>query len=347
MSEGLTKKAVSDAQAQASDDQRRVSVRTPSSDAPRQKTDAPAQSGDAQTHASTTQAQRSDTPAPKMRTVLICHEADALDREGMARWLASFTELAGLIVLRETKGRMGRRVRREIKRVGALRFLDVLAFRLYYKMFVAEADRAWREERLAELRRRYPVSPEATGTRTLYTHSPNSPEAESFIRELQPDVMIARCKTLLKESIFTLPSTGTFVMHPGVCPEYRNAHGCFWALATGDRERVGMTLLRVDRGVDTGPVFGYYSYEFDEATESHARIQARVVFDNLDALETKLAEIHRGEAVTVETSGRESAVWGQPWLSSYLRWKRRARRARRQRAHETPASGADESRARP
>jgi methionyl-tRNA formyltransferase len=117
-------------------------------------------------------------------------------------------------------------------------------------------------------------------------------------------------------------------MHPGVCPEYRNAHGCFWALASDDAERVGMTLLRVDKGVDTGPVYGYYSYPFDDLAESHVRIQHRVVLENLDVLEQKLGEIYRGEAAPLDIEGRKSATWGQPWLSRYLKWKRRAKRRR-------------------
>ena len=90
-----------------------------------------------------------------------------------------------------------------------------------------------------------------------------------------------------------------------------------------------MTLLRVDRGVDTGPVYAYFSYDFDEATESPAVIQHRVVTENLGEIEKKLAEVYAGRAAPLDTRGRASATWGQPWLSSYLRWKRRARRRKR------------------
>ena len=38
------------------------------------------------------------------------------------------------------------------------------------------------------------------------------------MRHVQPDLAIARCKALLKESIFSVPGKGTFVMHPGICP---------------------------------------------------------------------------------------------------------------------------------
>jgi len=138
--------------------------------------------------------------------------------------------------------------------------------------------------------------------------------------------MIARCKSLLKEAVFSIPTKGTYVMHPGICPEYRNAHGCFWALANGDYGKVGMTLLRIDKGVDTGPVFGYYHYSGNDKQDSHIVIQHRVVLDNLGAIGKKLQEIFLGEAQPLETKGRHSAVWGQPWLTKYLTWKTRGRR---------------------
>jgi len=263
--------------------------------------------------------------APRPRTLLICHEGAALDRVGLARWLASFSDLRGVVVLRERGARMRKRVQREVGRVGYLRFLDVLSFRLYYRLFEAARDREWER---AELERLCRIYPEPAAVPELITHSPNSPEAEAFVRESGAEIVVARCKTILKESVFSIPRTGTFVMHPGVCPEYRNAHGCFWALAEGDRERVGMTLLKVDRGVDTGPVYGYYSYDFDELRESHVRVQHRVVLENLDALRSKLLEIYEGRAAPLDTKGRHSAVWGQPWLTRHLAIRRRARGTR-------------------
>jgi hypothetical protein len=90
-----------------------------------------------------------------------------------------------------------------------------------------------------------------------------------------------------------------------------------------------MTLLRIDKGVDTGPAFGYYTYPYDEVNESHIVIQHRVVLENLDALRTKFAEIFDGTAIPLDTSGRSSATWGQPWLTKYLDWKSQARKAAR------------------
>lgn len=259
-----------------------------------------------------------------VRSILICHEDSRLDRDGLARWLGSFTELAGIVVLRERSGRKLQRIKREIKRVGIVRFADVSAFRLYYRLFQSAADTEWEEGLLENIGNRFG---EINDVPVLITHSPNSPEAEAFVRECSADLMIARCKVILNKRIFGLPTIGTFVMHPGICPEYRNAHGCFWALASEDPANVGMTLLKVDDGVDTGPIYGYYRYQFDAKTESHFRIQTRVVTENLDAIRDKLIEIVSGTAVPIDVRGRRSGLWGHPWMTKYIGWKRRARLA--------------------
>jgi hypothetical protein len=252
-----------------------------------------------------------------MRSLLICHEEDELSRVGMAAWLASFSELSGVVVLRETSDRKKKRVRREIQRVGKLRFLDVLTFRIYYQFFLAAKDRAWEQQEVASLCTRYPKSqaPE------LISPTPNTPEAERFIRDAKPDIVIARCKTLIAERVFTIPSVGTFVMHPGISPEYRNSHGCFWAVANADVERIGMTLLKIDKGVDTGPVYGYF-YAKPRRNESHIVLQHRTVFDNLDAIRVMFLQIASGSASTIDTAGRRSGEWGQPWMSRYFDWRR-------------------------
>src|SRR5262249_48217761 len=166
--------------------------------------------------------------------------------------------------------------------------------------------------------------PERPSAPDIIVTSPNSTGAEAFIRRQEPDLVIARCKTLLAERIFSIPRLGTFVMHPGICPEYRNAHGCFWAMATGDCANVGMTLLRIDQGVETGPGFGYCRVDAD-AAESHVVVQHRAVLEHLDAIRDKLLEIAAGTARPIDTAGRQSAVWGQPWLSAFVKSRTRGK----------------------
>jgi hypothetical protein len=259
-----------------------------------------------------------------VRVALVCHHDNPLNREALPRFLAAEAELCGVVVIEETGRRLRKRLRFEYKRSG-LRILDVLAFQLYYRLRLAGRDRAWVARKVAELQARYPAPP--ADVPVHHTADPNDAGTQAFLRSVAPDVTIARCKTLLSPGTFEIPRLGTFVLHPGICPEYRNAHGCFWALARRDLDRVGATLLRIDAGVDTGPVFAYYRAAIDEARESHVVIQHRVVFDNLPQIAADLRAIAVGEARPVDVSGRTSAAWGQPRLTDWLRWKRAARRA--------------------
>ena len=136
--------------------------------------------------------------------------------------------------------------------------------------------------------------------RSWWSAIPTKRRARSFIAGLQPDLIVARCKFILKPEVFTLARAGTFALHPGICPEYRNAHGCFWALANRDLDRVGMTLLKIDRGVDTGPALLQATCRFDEVGESHYVIQQRVVFDNLERIWHTLMAAGRGDGTSAD-----------------------------------------------
>src|SRR3954470_13497984 len=106
-----------------------------------------------------------------MRTLLICHDGADLDREGLARWFGSFSTFTGTVVIREPGGRLRKRIAREVKRVGWWRFLDVLAFRAFYRLRQAFGDREWERRELERLRAWYPDRPDAP---EVIVSSPNS-----------------------------------------------------------------------------------------------------------------------------------------------------------------------------
>src|ERR1035438_10175986 len=127
-----------------------------------------------------------------MKTLLICHDGAQLDQVVLARWLNSFSDLAGIVVIQEPASRTWKRVKREIKRIGLFRFLDAMAFRLYYRLFLAAKDRSWESQELQGKSLVYRELPSTVPI--LKTPSPNSAECEAFIRKANPDIVVARCK---------------------------------------------------------------------------------------------------------------------------------------------------------
>jgi hypothetical protein len=262
---------------------------------------------------------------PLLRVVLMAHADEPLHADGVARWLAQSADLAGVVLIEDLPQARRRRIRREYQRSGLLGLADVLAWRLYHTVRYGREARAARQALLRQLQQAPPL---ASSVRVLRTSSPNTKAVAEFLRDTRPAVMIALAKHLLKPEVFTVPTHGTFVFHPGICPEYRNAHGCFWALARGDANRVGMTLLRIDAGVDTGPVFGHFTIPAERWSTSPMALQHQVVLDNLPALLARLSEVADGVATPVDVSGRASAAWGQPRLGAWLRRPRSAGGAR-------------------
>jgi folate-dependent phosphoribosylglycinamide formyltransferase PurN len=258
-----------------------------------------------------------------MRTAVICSDGNVFNRHVLPAYLASISDLVGIVAIEDKPGDTARRLRHEWRR-SRWRILDVVAFRLYYRARLARGDAAWIRTRSAnELARLGSIE----GVPVHHTSDANSSETGAFLASVAPDLAVAACKTILRPEIFNIPRLGTFVAHPGICPEYRNAHGCFWALARRDLERVGATLLKIDSGVDTGPVYAYYTSDVDERSESHRIIQLRVVYDNIDRIGDDLLRIAAGGLEPIDTSARSSSAWGQPRLTAYLRWKRAARAA--------------------
>ncbi len=72
--------------------------------------------------------------------------------------------------------------------------------------------------------------------------------------ELGPDLVILAFVTdIIPYSLIEIPSIGTICYHPSLLPKHRGASGINWAVIQGDT-RTGLTILWVDRGIDTGPI---------------------------------------------------------------------------------------------
>jgi len=80
---------------------------------------------------------------------------------------------------------------------------------------------------------------------------------ENFIAELRglkPDlIVVVAYGQILPQSILDLPAHGCLNVHTSLLPKYRGAAPIQWAIANGDAE-TGVTIMKMDAGLDTGPV---------------------------------------------------------------------------------------------
>lgn len=253
-----------------------------------------------------------------MRIVLITHHDDPLDRPILPGWLNSFAQKVGVVDIHEDPSLKWRRLKMERRRSGILGLFDVLLFRVLYRFWGRKKDQEFFQQTLERFPRFRDMKMDEADI--IKTRDPNSIEVRKFLEDFKPDFIIARCKFLLKESIYRKAKVGTLAFHPGICPEYRNAHGCFWAIMNNDLSRVGLTLLKIDSGIDTGPIYGYFSYPFSFPEQTHIEIQYRCLYDNLDLIQAKLKDVFEGKVSIQNVQNRSSKTWGQPRFLAFFRW---------------------------
>ncbi len=102
-----------------------------------------------------------------------------------------------------------------------------------------------------------PVKVEATsrGLAVMQPVRARDPGFLKALRELAPDVIVvAAYGQILPQELLDIPRHGCVNVHTSLLPRWRGAAPIQWALAAGDAE-TGVTLMRMEAGLDTGPTF--------------------------------------------------------------------------------------------
>ncbi len=100
-------------------------------------------------------------------------------------------------------------------------------------------------------------------------------EFGELLRGLEADVfVVAAYGQILPPSLLGIPRAGCVNIHGSLLPRHRGAAPVQWALASGDKE-TGVTLMRMDEGLDTGPILAMESvpiWRDDDAQSLHDRL---------------------------------------------------------------------------
>ena len=81
------------------------------------------------------------------------------------------------------------------------------------------------------------------------------PETIETLRALQPDaIVVVAYGLILPPAVLDLPPCGCLNLHASLLPKYRGAAPIPAAILAGEAE-TGVTVMRMDAGVDTGPIY--------------------------------------------------------------------------------------------
>jgi len=92
----------------------------------------------------------------------------------------------------------------------------------------------------------------------LEVHQPKAvkkPELAEWLRSLDVDVaLVIAYGRILPKAVLEAPRRGCMNLHASILPKYRGAAPITWAVVDGETE-TGVSLMQMDEGMDTGPVF--------------------------------------------------------------------------------------------
>ena len=121
-------------------------------------------------------------------------------------------------------------------------------------------------------------------------------DLHEVVRALDADVsVVAAYGRILPRELLDAPRFGSVNVHASLLPKYRGAAPVQWAIARGERE-TGVSLMRMEAGLDTGPVFAQSRLEIapDETGEG---LLGKLAFEGARLLQRELIPYLRGERV--------------------------------------------------
>ena len=114
-----------------------------------------------------------------------------------------------------------------------------------------------------------------------------SPDVQTELSSLKADVfVVAAYGRLLPPPVLETPSHGCLNLHPSLLPRHRGPSPVATAIGEGDTE-TGVTLMLLDKGMDTGPIVAQQSYPLssqetgDGLTETLFKLGGELLLESL------------------------------------------------------------------
>lgn len=125
-----------------------------------------------------------------------------------------------------------------------------------------------------------------------------SPESRAALAQWAPDlIVVVAYGLILPRAVLAQPRLGCINLHASLLPRWRGAAPIARAILAGDRE-TGVSIMQLEAGLDTGPVFASARVPIGSATTS-AQLHEQLARLGADLLLATLAGLEAGSAQPV------------------------------------------------
>jgi methionyl-tRNA formyltransferase len=134
-----------------------------------------------------------------------------------------------------------------------------------------------------------------------------APEAIAELTALQPDLgVLADYGQIIPRHLLDLPAHGILNVHPSLLPRHRGATPIAATIAAGD-DRAGVTIIRMDDGIDTGPIVARQSWPLS-GTERAPELEAHAAREGAQLLTRTIEPWLAGTAPAIPQTAAGATV---------------------------------------
>jgi methionyl-tRNA formyltransferase len=131
-------------------------------------------------------------------------------------------------------------------------------------------------------------------------------EFAQWVRDQRVDVaLVVAYGRILPKDVLEGPRLGCVNVHASLLPKYRGAAPITWAIVRGEPE-TGITLMKLDEGMDTGPTFARFATPVG-ADETSAELSERLARLGAEAVRSTLPAFLAGDVTLVPQDGSTGA----------------------------------------
>lgn len=132
-----------------------------------------------------------------------------------------------------------------------------------------------------------------------------TPESVEVLRGYEADIfVVAAFGQILSEEILNLPKYGCVCIHASLLPRYRGAGPIQWAIIDGEKKS-GVTIMQMDKGVDTGDMLFKAEVEISEE-ETGDSLHDKLAEAGARLIVEALPKIEAGDVTPVKQNDEES-----------------------------------------
>lgn len=204
--------------------------------------------------------------------------------------------------------------KRRFKRLGFFRVSSQIAFSFLVVPFLSLSGK----KRIEQLKKKYGFSDKPIPAEKIVRFDTvNDQGCIDLLKKTNPDIVLVSGTRIISKKVLQNCNAPFINMHAGITPQYRGVHGGYWAVANNDYENFGVTVHRVDAGIDTGEVL-YQQRIAVDSIDNYTTYPYLQLGEGLPLMKRALEDIFAGREKPTMVSKENSQLWYHPTIWQYF-----------------------------